>query len=72
MAVAVLGLNEIMPRTGNLRLIADVAAGAVSYMATLMLLWVWVGRPEGPERDFWYLVRNTVTVRLRRYLAKLS
>lgn len=53
MAVTVLGVNELIAFTGNPRLFLDVAVGALTYGGTLMLLWVLVGRPKGPEQVFW-------------------
>lgn len=53
MAVVVLGINSIIPFTGPLRLFIDVALGAMTYIAALMILWALAGLPEGPERFVW-------------------
>ena len=50
MALAVLALNRGLSFTGNLRLLIDIAVGAITYGGTLMALWVAIGQPDGPER----------------------
>ena len=52
MAAVVLGINSVISFTGNPRLLLDVAAGAFTYVGTLMILWNVVGRPNGPEAEF--------------------
>ena len=52
MAAVVLGINIVISFTGNPRLLLDVAAGAFTYVGTLMILWNVVGRPNGPEAEF--------------------
>ena len=49
MAAAVSEMNLLIPFSGNLRLAADVSAGATVYVGALMVLWHLSGRPAGPE-----------------------
>jgi hypothetical protein len=53
MALAVLGLNSVIPFEGNLRLLIDVVCGASAYGGVLMVLWFLSGQPEGPESEVW-------------------
>ena len=53
MAVAVLAVNAHITFTGNARLFLDMAVGAATYVATLMILWAATGKPQGPERELW-------------------
>ena len=53
MAVAVLALNAELAFRGPPRLFLDMVLGAVTYGATLMVLWTLAGRPGGPERLMW-------------------
>ena len=52
MSAVVLSANTMITFTGPLRLAIDVALGAASYAATIMVLWNLVGRPQGPESAF--------------------
>lgn len=63
MAIAVLGLNAVLPFAGTGRLFLDAATGALTYALTLMLLWLAVGRPDGPERKVW----NVLGAQLARW-----
>ena len=58
MAAAVLMLNAGLPFRGPPRLFLDIALGASTYGAALMLLWVLNGRPAGPESAAWELART--------------
>ena len=58
MAIAVLALNAQIPFTGPVRLILDIALGGAVYIGSAMLLWAYVGRPEGPEADAHRYVRG--------------
>lgn len=49
MAGAVLSINEVFGLTGPARLLSDVVIGAVVYCAALMIMWISIGRPPGPE-----------------------
>jgi O-antigen/teichoic acid export membrane protein len=71
MALVVYSLNEIIPWTGNLRLMLDIATGVLTYGVSLMALWFWDGQPNGPERNFWYWLRDAAAP-LRRYITKPS
>jgi lipopolysaccharide exporter len=51
MALAIWSLNQVLPFSGAPRLALDVAAGAASYIATLLLLWDMSGRPLSAEQD---------------------
>jgi O-antigen/teichoic acid export membrane protein len=53
MAIAVLAVNSVITFTGNPRLFLDMAIGALVYVSILMLLWAAIGRPQGPEQQFW-------------------
>jgi lipopolysaccharide exporter len=58
MAIAVLGLNSEIRFTGPPRLLLDVALGAATYGSCIMLLWVYVGRPSGPEAEIYGYIRR--------------
>jgi len=58
MAVAVLAVNRAIGFTGNWRLFLDVAVGLASYVGALMLLWLAVGRPGGPEQELLTFLRR--------------
>jgi|ERR1051326_4288375 O-antigen/teichoic acid export membrane protein len=62
MSAVVLSANTMIPFTGPLRLVIDVALGAVSYTATIMALWNLVGRPQGPERAFMNRVSSSLAL----------
>lgn len=51
MALAIWGLNTILPFQGVLRLILDVLVGAGSFVGSLLLLWDLSGRPQSAEQD---------------------
>jgi O-antigen/teichoic acid export membrane protein len=53
MALTVLAVNSGITFTGNPRLFLDMGIGALVYVSTLMILWAAIGRPQGPEREFW-------------------
>ena len=56
MAVAVSGLNAMVPMIGVIRLVFDVAVGMGSFCGTLLGLWSLSGRPASAERDLIGLV----------------
>jgi lipopolysaccharide exporter len=58
MAIAVLALNSELHFTGPPRLFLDVALGAATYGGCIMLLWVYVGRPSGPEAEIYGYIRR--------------
>jgi lipopolysaccharide exporter len=58
MAAAVVMLNAGLPFRGPPRLFLDIAMGASTYGAALMLLWALNGRPAGPESAAWELART--------------
>jgi lipopolysaccharide exporter len=58
MALAIWGGNTFAPANMILRLIFDVAIGAVAYVGTLFVLWRVAGRPDSAERDALSFVRN--------------
>ena len=58
MAMVVLTMNAGMQMGGPLRLLLDVTAGAATYGASLLLLWHFAGRPDGPEMDVCQSVQN--------------
>jgi len=64
MALVVLGLNSAISFAGSLRLLIDMAAGAIAYGGTLMALWVAIGQPDGPERAIW---QRAVSIASRCY-----
>jgi O-antigen/teichoic acid export membrane protein len=64
MTLVVLTINAGIHFIGSPRLLLDIAAGAIAYAGSLMLLWTFVGRPEGVESDICQLVRDFI---LRRY-----
>ncbi len=53
MTAAILELNGLISFVGPLRLALDVSAGAASYTASLLAMWLIVGRPSGPESVVW-------------------
>jgi PST family polysaccharide transporter/lipopolysaccharide exporter len=66
MAAAVLALNAGLPFRGPPRLLMDIVVGAAAYGAALMMLWTVNGRPAGPERAVWQLVRARLAPLRRR------
>jgi PST family polysaccharide transporter len=52
------------PGGGTAHLLAEIAAavliGAGSYVATTIALWIWMGKPAGPEREIQALVRHGI------------
>jgi O-antigen/teichoic acid export membrane protein len=62
MAGAVLSLQAALPEIPFLRLALCVAAGAASFVAALLALWVLAGRPDAVERD----ALAWITAKLRR------
>jgi len=58
MAVVVLAVNHAIGFTGNWRLFLDVGVGLASYVGALMLLWLAVGRPGGPEQELLTFLRR--------------
>jgi len=53
MAAVVLALNSALPFTGNVRLLIDIVVGMITYGGSLMILWILIGRPKGPEYELW-------------------
>ncbi|HEX3653482.1 MAG TPA: lipopolysaccharide biosynthesis protein [Rhizomicrobium sp.] len=53
MAGAVLLVNSWCPFRGPPRLFLDSTVGALVFIGSLMVLWLLVGRPDGPERVLW-------------------
>ncbi len=51
MALAIWALNQVLPFSGAPRLALDVAVGAASYVATVLVLWDLSGRPLSAEHD---------------------
>ena len=51
MAAVVVALQQVAPPVPALRLVLCIAAGAVSFVATLLALWALAGRPASVERD---------------------
>jgi lipopolysaccharide exporter len=58
MAIVVLTLNFEVHLVGIGRLLLDMAAGAIAYAASLIVLWHLVGRPDGPEADAHHYLRK--------------
>ena len=56
MAASVLGVESVM-QGGLIRLAASTAVGAVSYCGAIMVLWWMIGRPDGPEKAVWHMLR---------------
>jgi lipopolysaccharide exporter len=61
MTSVVLGINAAFTFNGLLRLIVDIGVGAAIYGAAIFLMWVAIGRPEGPEQLLWKIARKWVT-----------
>jgi len=53
MAAVVLGLNAVLPFAGPIRLVTNMAVGALTYSAFLLFVWNLGGRPDGPETFVW-------------------
>jgi O-antigen/teichoic acid export membrane protein len=51
MAIAVLAVNFTRISPGTERLVVDVVIGATAYICALMVFWVLIGKPEGPESN---------------------
>jgi lipopolysaccharide exporter len=49
MAAAVMLIGEATHFTALLELLLKVAVGMLAFPAAVMVMWVWAGRPEGPE-----------------------
>jgi PST family polysaccharide transporter len=58
MAIVVLAANSGISFSGPLRLFLDIALGTAAYASSGMLLWLYVGRPEGPEAEVCRYVRK--------------
>lgn len=58
MACAVLGMNAAIGFVGILRLMLDVLAGASVFVASVMVLWLAIGSPDGPEREIVTMARR--------------
>jgi len=50
MAVVVRLVHPLLPDVALLRLVAEIGAGAVAYVGSLLALWWLAGKPAGPER----------------------
>jgi O-antigen/teichoic acid export membrane protein len=68
MAVAVLGLNALIPHLGNARLFIDVGVGIAAYFAASTYFWIWSGRPKSPEGDVIFTMRRINTSGLLRLI----
>ena len=54
---------------GMPRLLATVGAGATAYVLTIMVIWWLTGRPDGPEKTVFHILRNVISrSRLRSVL----
>ena len=65
MALAVAGLNLLLPFTGVGRLLLDILMGVVSYGGSILLFWELSGRPQSAERDLLTLLER-LQAKLRR------
>lgn len=65
MALAIWTLNEVLPFQGAPRLLLDVAVGAASYIAAVMVLWDLSGRPRAAEQDILALAQRAYAKILR-------
>jgi lipopolysaccharide exporter len=61
MALAVSGLNMLLPFTGIGRLVLDILAGATTYGGSILLFWELCGRPQAVERDLLTLIERVLT-----------
>jgi lipopolysaccharide exporter len=60
MALAIWGLNKLLPFHGAPRLLLDVIVGAASYIAAVLALWDLSGRPRSAEQDILTVVQQVV------------
>ena len=69
LAIVVLGVNAAIDFTGTPRLLLDIALGACTYVASVMLFWVLSGRPEGPERVAWEYFRPRLALLRQQWVS---
>lgn len=63
MAAFVLGVERLIPGGGLARLSASVLTGVLSFSATILILWLLIGCPDGPEKTLWHIMRRVRNVR---------
>jgi O-antigen/teichoic acid export membrane protein len=66
MALAVWSVNQVIPFTGNLRLVLDIVLGAAAYAGVISALWRLSGCPDSAERDALTIIERLRTKFLKR------
>lgn len=71
MAAALEFINSVSP-AGALRLLFDVFFGAVLFTFLLMILWLSMGRPEGPESTVWNFAQKFSSAIVERLVPSMK
>ena len=61
MALSIGGINWALMLDGNWRLGFDVIVGVAVFSGSIILLWMFSGRPQSPESDFFPLCPDTLS-----------
>lgn len=67
MAVAVIAVGNMMHTTQLLTMVVKIATGMVSYPAAILLMWLAVGKPEGPEAYLLKKMQSGLVLRKNRH-----